>query len=329
MNRCKRCIMPETPKYVTLTDGVCNICRQTEQLEQKITIKKTYDFQALLAKTNKIKRTRSGQSDCVIGISGGKDSIMTLYIAKEQLGLSPLGVFIDNGFATEDLYDNAINAADALGIDLIIYKTDLFKRIFKDILQTKQPFYYCRLCHAIIDKLVRDIALKYNINLVMGGYTKGQDYLKHPELFWIFKATDDFISDELSKKVEFSSITEMFPNLAKYFMTRYHSVYSVSPFFYVKWDEDEVINLITAKLRFKTPRVSWPQRSSNCLFNFISQYLAVKYFGYSQHEVELSGLIRKKEISRVRALEIIETPIGAPEIQLVLDRIGLRYEDIV
>jgi hypothetical protein len=329
MNRCKRCVMPETPNYVTLTGGICNICRQTEELERKITIKKTYNFQALLEKTNQIRRTRGGQPDCVIGISGGKDSLMTLYIAKEQLGLSPLGVFIDNGFATEELFDNAMNAADALGIDLIIYKTDLFKRLFKYILQTKQPFYYCRLCHALIDKLIRDIALKYNINLVMGGYTKGQDYIKHPELFWIFKATDDFIGNELAKEAEFTSVTEIFPNLAKYFMTRYASIYSVSPFFYLKWDEEEIINLITDKLHFKTPRVSWPQRSSNCLFNFVSQFLAVKHFGYSQHEVELSGLIRKNEISRVRALEIIDTPISVPEIQLVLDRLGLRYKDIV
>ncbi|MGD8401907.1 MAG: phosphoadenosine phosphosulfate reductase [Bacillota bacterium] len=329
MNRCQRCVMPETSNHVILTDGVCDICRQTAQLEEKIAFKKTYDFQALLEKVNKIKKTQCGQPDCVVGVSGGKDSLMTLYIAKEQLGLSPLGVFIDNGFATEDLYNNATNAADALGIDLIIYKTDLFKRVFKYILQTKQPFYYCRLCHALIDKLVRDIALKYHINLVMGGYTKGQDYLKRPELFWVFKATDDFIGKELAKETEFNSITEMFPNLAKYFMTRYASVYSVSPFLYLKWDEDEVINLITARLQFKTPRVSWPQRSSNCLFNFVSQFLAVKHFGYSQHEVELSVLIRKNEISRARALEIINTPISRPEIQLVLDRVGLQYEKIV
>jgi hypothetical protein len=329
MKRCQRCVMPETPNYVILTEGVCNICRQTEQLEQKITIKKTCDFQALREKTNTIIKKQGGRTDCVVGVSGGKDSLMTLYIAKEQLGLNPLGVFIDNGFATEDLYYNALNAANALGIDLIIYKTDVFKRMFKYVLQTKQPFYYCRLCHAIIDKLVRDIALKYNISLVMGGYTKGQDYLKRPELFWIYKATDDFIVKELAKEAEFNNITEMFPNLAKYFITKYSSVYSISPFLYVKWDEDEVIKAITEKLQFKTPRVSWPQRSSNCLFNFVSQFLAVKYFGYSQHEVELSGLIRENEIARDRALEIINTPISRPEIQSVLDRVGLKYENVM
>lgn len=329
MNRCNRCIMPETPNYINLSEGICNICRKTEKLNQTITVKKDYNYQSLREKIDKIKQNSNNKYHCVVGVSGGKDSLMTLYIAKEKLNLNPLGVFIDNGFSTEELYNNSFNAAESLGIDMIIFKTDLFKRVFKYILLTRQPFYYCRLCHAIIDKLVRDIAVKYNINLILGGYTKGQDYIKHPELFWIFKMTDDFVVNELSKEEEFNEITEMFPNLAKYFSVKYNSIYSLSPFWYVKWNEDDIIDTISERLHFKVPQLSWPQRSSNCLFNFVSQFLAVKRFGYSQHEPELSTLIRKKEISRERALEIINTPITKAEIQFVLDKIGLKYEDII
>lgn len=31
--------------------------------------------------------------DCAIGVSGAKDSIMTLYIAKKELKLNPLAIF--------------------------------------------------------------------------------------------------------------------------------------------------------------------------------------------------------------------------------------------
>jgi len=330
MNRCKNCIMPETNDYIYFDDeGICNVCRKHEKLNEQIKVRKEYSYDTLKERINKIIGIKDSQYDCVVAVSGGKDSIMTLYVAAKKLNLKTLGVFIDNGFSTDELYQNSINAADSLGVDLIVFKTDIFKRMFKYTLLTKQSFYYCRLCHAIIDKLVKDIAIKYNINLILGGFTKGQDYIKIPELFHIFKTTDDFIEKELSKIEEFNEITQMFPNLAKYFSTQYPSINHISPFWYIEWNEDEIIDFISKELGFVTPSISWPKRSSNCLFNFISQFLAVRNFGYSQHEPELSTLIRKNEITREKALGIINTPISKDEIQNVLNILDLKYEDII
>jgi len=330
MNRCKTCIMPETKNYIFFDEeGVCNICRKHEKLNKQIKIKREYSYETLKVKINKVKINTSNQYDCAVAVSGGKDSIMTLYIAKKMLELSPLAIFIDNGFSTDELYKNSVNAADSLGIDLIIFKTDIFKKMFRYVLLTKQPFYYCRLCHAIIDKLVKDICIKYGINLVLGGFTKGQDYIKIPELFHVFKTTDDFIKKELSKVKEFNQITEMFPDLTGYFSAKYPSIINISPFWYMNWNEDDIVNTISGELEFVTPKISWPIRSSNCLFNFISQFLAVKHFGYSQHESELSTLIRKNEITREKALEIINTPISREEIQNVLNILDLKYKDII
>ena len=330
MTRCRRCIMPEVEDRIILDqEGVCNICRKNEKIKFKDVVKRKYSVEALVKKIETYKTVSPDGYDCVVSVSGGKDSIMVLYLAKEKLNLNPLGVFIDNGFTTPDLYKNAQNAADSLGVDLVIFKTSLFKKIFRYILLKKQPFYYCRLCHGIIEKVIHDIAHKFGISLILGGFTKGQDYLKLQELYWIFELTDSFILNELSKEPEFKSIAEMFPNNTKYFSENYQGIHSLSPLWYMKWDEDEIIATISKKVGFKVPGKSWPDRSSNCLFNFVSQHLAVKQFGYSQHEPELSTLVRSLEITRERAVEIINTPIESETIASILDTIDLTYNDIV
>lgn len=37
------------------------------------------------------------------------------------------------------------------------------------------------------------------------------------------------------------------------------------------WNENEILNIITEELKFKIPKNSWPDKSSNCMFNYVSQ----------------------------------------------------------
>jgi hypothetical protein len=60
----------------------------------------------------------------------------------------------------------------------------------------------------------------------------------------------------------------------------------------------------------------------------VCQKLALEWFGYSQHEAEISTLVRSGEMTRQRALEIIETPITQRDLDLALKRIGLGPADI-
>jgi hypothetical protein len=61
----------------------------------------------------------------------------------------------------------------------------------------------------------------------------------------------------------------------------------------------------------------------------VCQKLTVEWFGYSQHEAEISMLVRRGEMTRQRALEIIETPITRNDIALALDCMGLAPDEIL
>ena len=103
---------------------------------------------------------------------------MTLYIAKKILGLNPLAVMIDSGFALKEMPKNLENATDILGIDSMIFKMSDIQDVFGLLLRSKKRIYYCRLCHALLDLKIHEIASRFGVNLILGGYTKGQQYIK-------------------------------------------------------------------------------------------------------------------------------------------------------
>lgn len=331
MKRCTRCIMPEVEGHVSFDDnGVCNVCNNFDDLKVGVVENKQHGgHEELMKKIERYRGDIDSKYDCAVGVSGGKDSMMTLYIAKKELGLNPLAIFIDNGFSLDEMYHNIKSATDLLGVDLIVYKVNAAKDIFKYLLQTKKPVYYCRVCHALIDVYVREVASKYNIKLLLGGYTKGQEFAKSEELFWIFDESDKNVHNELSKSPELRDTLNILDNLAIYLYENYSHIGQVNPFQYMDYDKEKILQFLIKEMNFKSPNDSWPKGSTNCSFNFVSQHLAVKHWGYSQHETEESTLIRNNEISREKALEIIETPILMEKVEEELAKLGLKYEDVV
>lgn len=327
---CKKCIMPECKGHVELDeDGICSLCKrdvdikkETDEIVDSISQEKM--LESLYRKIE--KRKGQGKYDCAVAVSGGKDSIMSLYIVKKKLKLNPLAIFVDNGFSIPEMYDNIRNAARILDVDLIEYHADDIFDLFKEILTEDIQIYYCRVCHLILEKHIKDVCKENGIRMVFGGYTKGQSYLAQDELFWIYKISDENTIKFMEGKKKYEDLVPLFKSPMMYAMKNYRDIEEISPFKYFDYDEKAIISLLKKELLFKLPSHSWPQDSTNCLFNYMSQYMGRKQFGYTQHETELSGLIRSNEMTRDRALELINTPITDEDLFNVLDKLGLGHD---
>ena len=82
MLKCKRCLLPEAvPGSKLDKDGICNFCREYENidlsLEESARKKREEDLERAL---NDCKG--KGEYDCLVPVSGGKDSIYLLYKLK-------------------------------------------------------------------------------------------------------------------------------------------------------------------------------------------------------------------------------------------------------
>ena len=96
MRFCTKCVMPDTrPGIVFDEEGVCIACRHNE-------LKKSIDWEArykeLEAICNKYRRPKNGvgQHDCIIAVSGGKDSHYQVHVMKELFDMNPLLVTVED-----------------------------------------------------------------------------------------------------------------------------------------------------------------------------------------------------------------------------------------
>ncbi len=89
MRFCVKCIMPTTrPEQVFNREGVCNACVSVSQKSQINWAERAQQFEAILTKY----RSDGSRYDCIIPVSGGKDSCYQAIIMKEKYGMNPLCV---------------------------------------------------------------------------------------------------------------------------------------------------------------------------------------------------------------------------------------------
>jgi N-acetyl sugar amidotransferase len=86
---CKRCVMPDTKPDLHLDEeGVCNACRSYEKRKE---VDWDARYKELLQILEKYRRKDGSSWDCIVPVSGGKDSTYQV-VRMLQLGLNPLCV---------------------------------------------------------------------------------------------------------------------------------------------------------------------------------------------------------------------------------------------
>lgn len=132
---CKKCVQPDTRPGIKFDEyGVCQACNYED--ERKYKTDWSARFEELKNIAEWAKKTSRGGYDCVIGVSGGKDSTWQAYYASEKLGLNPLLVCNEPDDRTLVGMHNIENLR-MLGFDLIEIRPD--PNVMRDL--TKRDFF--------------------------------------------------------------------------------------------------------------------------------------------------------------------------------------------
>ena len=117
MKRCVRCLMPETKPGITFdSDGLCAACTHSDA-------KKGINYEGrrehLQTLCDRFRRS-DGYYDCLIPVSGGKDSMFQTWVMRELYGMNPLLVCVTDNFDhTKAGAHNYWNIAETFGCDMI------------------------------------------------------------------------------------------------------------------------------------------------------------------------------------------------------------------
>jgi len=133
---CKKCVQPDTrPQIYFNKEGICGACLWSEEKKIIDWEKRGRELQAVGAWA-KAEAKKRGTYDCVLGVSGGKDTTFTSLYARDRLGLKCLLVNAWPEQMTELGIHNLENLSN-LGFDIIHIKPN--PRVMRQII--KEDFY--------------------------------------------------------------------------------------------------------------------------------------------------------------------------------------------
>lgn len=169
MRYCKKCLQPDTrPGILFNEDGVCYACLYEESKKQIDWDQRFSELQKIADEAKEKARKTGNPYDCVIGVSGGKDSTFQAVYCKEKLGLNPLLVNIAPDEITEIGRQNLDNLSK-LGFDMISIRVNpkvakiLARKSFFEKGNIVTVSEYCLWASAYI------IADKFDIPLIIQG----------------------------------------------------------------------------------------------------------------------------------------------------------------
>lgn len=174
MRYCARCLMPDTrPGSIFNDKGICQACIN---YEKRKTINWEERRKQLRTLCDKYRR-EDGYYDCVIPVSGGKDSHFLVYAMKEEMGMNPLLITVGDPFTkTEAGMRNFRNLGDTFGCDHILFNLsiDLFRRVTKIAFEELgEPL---RFVEAVIYTIPIKMAIQFRIPLVVYGENSAYEY---------------------------------------------------------------------------------------------------------------------------------------------------------
>ena len=173
MRYCKFCLLPDTkPQLVFDKNGICSACINNKFKENVDWESKKKDFLKLLEKY----RDLEGKNyDCIIPVSGGRDSTYQTYAMKETFGMNPLAVAF-HPLDQTDIGRKNLDNLKKLNVDCIEFSTkpDTYLKLAKFGLTELGDFQWPE--HLGIYTVPVQIAVKYKIPLIVWGENPQLEY---------------------------------------------------------------------------------------------------------------------------------------------------------
>jgi hypothetical protein len=301
---CVRCLLPETVPGADLdARGICAACRDYEQTDlgrrEKLRREREADLEQALRDCR-----GQGQYDCLVNLSGGKDSCYLLYRLKRDYGLNVLA-FTTNMNVPDVAWQNINRTIEKLGVDHVVYtpRKDFYREMYRYLLQNQESRgavrTVCYVCAPLFEGFALRVAVEKGIPLIVAGYSPGQpdpDRMEY-EFSREMICEMDWTPPELRQSELFSEADlALFWNPLKYPPGTRFPRY-LAPFHAWEYSQAEVMQKVVELELISSSKHASPVHS-NCPLNWLLMYSDLKNLGYNPYAPEFSSLIREGKASR-------------------------------
>jgi len=321
MKICTKCVMPSTkPDLHFDENGVCDACRSQEAKNETIDWgKREKEFLELVKKYK-----THPDYDCIIGVSGGKDSTYQVVKALE-LGLNPLCVVFEPTIPTQIGKQNLENL-NHLGVDLIHIKRNpiVYKKLAREAFKRTGDNEWQH--HLGLFTTVPKMAVNFNIPLIIWGESPqieygGPDTSKTRNVLdrqWL-EEFGGLLGNRISDMIGVDGLTQRDLSLYTYPSDESINKVGVTGLFlgyYFKWDLREVLQKARAhgfSVQDRPVETTYENfENLDCYSNHLHDYLKYVKYGFGRATDNACLDVRLGYISREEAVRLVNKYDGIP-----------------
>jgi N-acetyl sugar amidotransferase len=349
MRYCLRCVYPENAKPTILIDddGICSGCRVQEKKRAIDWESREKSLRELLAQYKSKTKARGGIYDCIIPVSGGKDSHYQVYLAKKVYGLNPLLVTYNHVFNTKLGVRNLRNLVMRFECDLVRFtsRMDAIRKIDRLMLEKigDITWHY----HTGIYTLPFQIAVEKKIPLILWGEHGNSEmtgmvsledmpeFTKWYRQEYVMRGhTVDQLVEDGSTGITPEDVAPFrFPEAAQMEELGVRGIYLGA---YVNWHHLHIAKMMVEKYNFKL--AEGPRERTFSLFhkiddhaNDVHDYLKYLKFGYGRgtdhscEEIRACRMTREEGISMAMQYDHVRPST----LDFYLGYLGIREQDLL
>jgi N-acetyl sugar amidotransferase len=322
MQYCKRCVYPFIAVNLRIdAEGICSACRVAEQfdmLTEEFWVKRRKLFEET---TQKIIAKKKGDYDCLIPVSGGKDSYYQAHKMATDYGLKPLLVtYHGNNYLPEGDH-NRDRMRHVFDADHLVFgpSVSVLKKLNRLCFRKMGDMNWHAHCGIMTYPIA--IAVKFQIPLIIWGETNWDiSGMYAPDDFVEFSARVrhehdlrgyewyDMLDDPQEPLKEKDLSWAKYPSDAEIIKVGVRGLY-IGNFF--KWDPNQHTPLVREKYGWKASDVPF-ERTYRLMSNLDDRYengvhdlLKFVKFGYGRASDHASKDIRTGYMTREQGIEMV------------------------
>jgi N-acetyl sugar amidotransferase len=343
IHHCRRCLYPSShPLGISFdADGICSGCRVHEEKDALDWTERQAKLARLLAAYR--GRTRA-RHDCIVPITGGRDSFFIVHQVRKVHGLNPLLVVYNRHYNSRAGIYNIARLRTVFGCDIVTLTLapDLVRRVMRATLAMRGSFHW----HALAGHTVFPVqqAVNLNIPLVIWGAQQGLEqvgmfsHCDEVEMTRRYRHEHDLMGLEAEAMVDREGLSEadlkpfFYPRDAALRRSGVRGVYLGN---YIRWDTKaqhermvELYNYYMGPL----PRTFDTYNDIDDLhFTGAHDAIKIRKHGYGKATDDACREIRYGRLTRQQGLDLVRAHQNraAPNFSDLTGFVGLSEQEIL
>lgn len=334
---CTRCCFPETLEGVDFDDmGICNACRSSEE---KMKIDWAARERDLVRILNDAREKAGNNYDCILPISGGKDSFFQAHVLTQVYGLKPLAVTFSHNWFSETGFYNLQRCLEVFNLDHIQFTPNrnvIGKLANKSIFEIGDA---CWHCHAGVGAFPLNVAVRWRIPLLIWGESIAEadgraTYRNQP-----YKFDRDYFTRVSARlypeQMVDGTITarDIFPfELPSYEDIEAAGVHGIHLGDYVFWDDERQMEFVRDVYGWRETEMEGAYKgykSAECIMPGVHDFTCYLKRGFGRSTWQAAQDVRAGLLDRQDAIELASTyDSRRPEaLEYFLDITGMDESD--